>query len=115
MEINDANNVISVHGRESLNIPYSRWTGEGEDRTQIDISGSTIFIEILAAHIRTQLLSDPGDALGLRIFLSRDVVEDLPTTPTPFIIVDETDVDAPEVEWEGRLVRRGYKGDPTDL
>ena len=112
MEINPETNIISVHGRECLKIPYSRWEGDGNNRVQLDISASTIFLEIPAINFRTQLLVDPGDAKGLLIFMEREDVERLPTAPTPFAIVDETVEDQPDVEWEGRIYRRGYKGAP---
>lgn len=108
MEISDEANLISVHGREGLYIRYKR-KSEDEDGviTQDDISESTIYFEVPRAPIRKLLISDPDDALGLLITLTREEVATLSSSPMTFATVDETGV-LPEVEWEGKIVRTGY-------
>lgn len=102
--------LIQVHGREGLNIPYTRYqkTATGRE-TQVDISGSDIFFEVPGATppLRVQLVANPGDAKGLLIQLTRDQVETLPTTQTVFAVIDETGT-IPDVEWEGKIQRTGY-------
>jgi hypothetical protein len=111
MNINPTNNAVSVHGREALNLPYSRWT-EGSAPSQVDISTSVIFVEIPAARLRKRLISDPADPMGLLIHLSRTDVEKLPTSPSPYVLIDETDEDNPKIQLEGQIFRTGYKGFP---
>jgi hypothetical protein len=110
-KLNPENSTISVHGRAALRLPYSRWQLVNGVKTQVDISASTLYIEIPAVHLRVALVSNPSDVKGLLIRLTRSQVETLPTSPVPFVIIDET-VD-PDVEWEGRIYRTGYIGDPT--
>lgn len=110
-KLNSDNSTISVHGRAALRLPYSRWQMVANVKTQIDISDSTLFIEIPAVNLRVALVDNPADPLGKLIRLTREQVETLPTSPIPFIILDET-VD-PSVEWEGRIYRTGYTGDPS--
>ena len=115
MQINPDTNAISVHGREALNLPYKRWaTEENGTRVQLDISGSSMFLEVPGAQLRRPLLVDPSDPKGLRMYLERSDVERLPAVDTPYIIVDETDADYPVVELEGTIIRTGYKGAPID-
>ena len=109
MEVSSDANLISVHGREGLNLPYTRFSKSSTGReTQVDISGSTIFFEVPAANIRVQLVANPGDALGLLIRLTRAQVVTLPTTPSDFAVIDETVTLYPDVEWEGKIQRVGY-------
>lgn len=112
-EVNKDASLITVHGREGLNIPYTRFrkTPTGREE-QIDISGSTIYFEVPAADIRKQLVADPADPLGLRIRLTRAEVETLPITESDFAVVDETVMDVPDVEWTGKIKRVGYIGTP---
>ena len=112
MKFDAEKNIVSVHGRESLDLPYSRWS-EGDAVFQIDISGATMFIEIPAANLRKQLVVNPADPKGLRILLSRSEVERLPTTPTPYILLDETSAEYPILEMEGQIYRTGYSGEPV--
>ncbi len=115
MNINPDTNAISVHGREALNLPYKRWaTEENGTRVQLDIGDATMFLEVPGARLRRQLLVDPTDAKGLRIYLNREDVERLLAVDTPYIIVDETDETFPLVELEGSIIRTGYKGAPVD-
>jgi hypothetical protein len=114
MKINPETNAISVHGREALSISYKRW-GLGEDgaRQQLDISATSMFLEIPGGPIRRALIADTSDPKGLRIYLERSDVARIPTAPTPYIVVDETNPAQPVVELEGSVVRTGYKGEPT--
>lgn len=106
--------LITVHGREGLNIPYTRskksTTGREE---QVDISASLIWIEIPAASLRKQLIPNPGDPMGLLIRLTRAEVETLPIKPTDFAVIDETVTEVPDVEWTGQIQRVGYVGAPV--
>jgi hypothetical protein len=105
--------LITVHGREGLSIPYTRFTKSATGReAQVDISESTIWIEIPAARIRKQLVANPGDSKGLLILLTRTEVEKIPTKATDFAIIDETVPSIPDVEWEGKIQRTGYVGEP---
>jgi hypothetical protein len=112
MNFDPLTNTISVHGRESLDLPYSKWTS-GETTTQVDISASIMFLEIPSANIRTQLLTNDADAKGLKIYLSRDEVAYLPTVPSPYVIINETVTDQPMIEVEGKIYRTGYTTEPT--
>lgn len=109
--LNTDNSTVSVHGREALQLPYSRWSVVDQVETQINISASRLFIEIPTINIRRALVANPADPKGLLIFLSRVDVEKLPTSPVPFVIIDETV--HPLVEWEGKIYRTGYKGEPS--
>lgn len=105
--------LISVHGREGLLLPYTKFTKSATGReVQVDISGSTIYIEIPSVNIRKLLAQNPNDEKGLLIKLLREEVEQLPIKPTDFIVIDETG-EIPNVEWEGRIVRTGYTGAPS--
>lgn len=110
-KLNSEKSTISVHGRAALRLPYSRWQMVNNVKTQVDISDSTLYIEIPAVNLRVLLADNPADPLGKLIRLTRTQVETLPTSPVEFIIIDET-VD-PDVEWEGRIFRTGYTGDPS--
>lgn len=112
MQIDPVKNVVSVHGREALDLPYNQWTDD-EVPTQVDISQRIMFIEIPAAHIRKQLLLDQFDAKGLRIVLTREEVARIPTTPTPYVIIDETNIELPSLEFESRIYRTGYTEAPV--
>lgn len=107
-------NLITVHGRESLNFPYKRFKKSATGREeQVDISDSTIYFECPAAGLRVQLVADPGDAKGLLVRVPRTDVEKIPTSEVPFAVVDETVAAYPDVEWEGKIKRIGYVGTPT--
>ncbi len=115
MKINPETNAISIHGREALNLPYKRWaTDEDGVRNQLDISESTMFVEIPGARLRRALIADTSDPKGLRIYLERADVERIPTVEGPYVILDETDPENPLVELEGSIIRTGYKGEPED-
>lgn len=112
-DVNKDASLISVHGREGLNIPYTRFKKNATGREeQVDISGSTIFFEVPAAHLRKQLIADPGNPLGLLIQLTRTEVGTLPTQESDFAVVDETVADVPDVEWTGKIKRVGYTDAP---
>ena len=111
MQINEDTNVVSVHGREALDLPYTRWTRDTVSE-QVDISDAVIFIEIPAAGIRKRLIANPADTRGLRIYLTRAEVALIPTTATPYILIDETDEQFPTLELEGRIYRTGYTQEP---
>lgn len=112
-EVNQDATLIEVHGRAGLNIPYTRFrkTAQGREE-QVDLSTATIFLEVPAAKLRKELVTNPTDSKALLIQLTRDEVGRLPVTPTSFAVIDET-TDFPEVEWEGMIVRTGYTGDPS--
>lgn len=112
MQINPDTNAITVHGRESLMLPYTRFSND-EPREQQDISAATMFIEIPGAGIRKQLVPNSADAKGLLILLTRAEVERIPTTPSAYILLDETDEDHPILELSGDITRTGYKGEPV--
>lgn len=105
--------TITVHGRGSLVLPYKVKDASG---TQINISSWVVFFEVdgLAEPIREQLVSDPNDALGLRIVLERAQIAMLSKTPMRFAVIDETNIaqDLPNVLWEGTINRSGYLGAP---
>lgn len=106
--------LITVHGRDSLSVPYTRYGKSAVGReTQIDIRNSIIYFEIPAAGIRKQLAVNAADAKGLLIQLTRTEVEKIPLEPTPFAVVDETVTAYPKVEWTGKIQRTGYVGAPT--
>lgn len=107
-------NLISVHGREGLLLPYARFTLVNNIETQVDISANHVFFEVSTAHLRVPLVVNPADPLGLLILLERSDVEKLQTTPSPFIVVDESG-EIPVVEWDGTIRRTGYKGDPSAI
>lgn len=114
MEFNSDTNAISVHGREALNLPYVRWSDDDPaTQVQIDLSQSTLYLEIPGAGIRRLMPRDGSDSKSLRIYLSRTEVESLPTVPTPYIIIDETSEDYPSIQLEGKIIRTGYKGAPA--
>lgn len=111
-EVSKDATTIKVHGREGLNIPYTRYQKSATGReTQIDISGATIFFEVPSADIRVQLVANPSDPLGLIVRLTRAQVETLLTTASDFIVIDESGV-VPNVEWSGKIQRIGYVGAP---
>lgn len=113
-DVNKDATLITVHGREGLNIPYTRSKKSSTGREeQIDISASVIWIEIPAASLRKQLIANPGDPLGLLIRLTRAEVETLPITAVDFAVIDETVSDVPDVEWTGKIQRTGYVGAPV--
>ncbi len=111
MYIDPETKTVSVHGREALDLPYSRWTS-GDVVVQLDISDADMFIEIPAANLRKKLVVNPADTKGLRIFLTRAEVALLPQVPTPYILIDETDIDQPILELEGKIYRTGYTNQP---
>jgi hypothetical protein len=113
MKIDAVTNTISVHGREALDLPYSRWSPD-DSTIQLDISGATMYLEIPAANLRKLLVVNPDDPLGLRIVMSRSEVSLLPTVPTPYIILDETDPMVPVLELESRIYRTGYTNEPSE-
>jgi hypothetical protein len=107
-------NLITVHGREGLSIPYTRYQKSATGReVQVDISASVVFIEIPAAGLRVQLFPNPGDSKGLLIRLTREQVELIPAKETAFAVIDETVPSVPDVEWEGMIKRTGYVGAPA--
>ncbi len=111
--VNQNATLIEVHGRSGLNIPYTRYRKIDQGREeQVDISASTMFIEIPAIHLRKALVVNPDDAMGLIIRLTRTEVEGLPIVPCDFAVVDETPI-VPDVELSGKIVRSGYIGDPS--
>ena len=107
-------NLVSVHGRASLKIPYTRYSvADDGTETKVDISDATIFIEIPSANLRRPLVENPEDPTGLLIFLPRSDVETLPTSPVPFAVIDETlGEESADLDWTGVIVRTGYKGAP---
>lgn len=112
-DVNKDASLITVHGREGLNIPYTRFKKSATGREeQVDISGSDIFFEVPASHLRKKLIENPADPLGLLIQLTRTEVAGLPATESDFAVVDETISDVPDVEWTGKIKRIGYVGAP---
>lgn len=112
-EINQDASLIEVHGRGGLNIPYTRYQKSPQGREeQIDISASTIYLEIPSIHLRKRLVANPSDPKGLVLKLIRTEVERLPKVASDFAVIDETG-DVPNVEWEGKIIRTGYVGDPS--
>jgi hypothetical protein len=111
-EVSKDATLIRVHGREGLNIPYTRYhkTATGRE-VQVDISGSDIFLEIPAADLRVQLLPNNADPMGLLIQLTRLQVAAIPTTATEFVVIDESGI-VPKVEWDGKIQRIGYTEQP---
>lgn len=115
MNINPVTSAISVHGREALNLPYKRWVTEDDGtQTQLDLSTTTMFMEIPGAMLRRPLIADAGDPKGLRLYLERSDVERIPIVETPYILLDETDSANPFVELASTIIRTGYKGTPVD-
>ncbi len=108
-----SDDIIAVHGRGGLLLPYSRFVEVDGVKTQVDISDHDIYVEIPSARIRKKLVIDPIDALSLRVLLTRTEVESIPPTPSPLIIIDETG-EIPIVDWESKVQRVGYKGDPSE-
>jgi hypothetical protein len=105
--------LITVHGREALNLPYTRFKKNATGREeQVDISASDIFFEVPASNLRKKLIVDPADPMGLLIQLTRAEVATLLTTESDFALVDETVVNVPDVEWTGKIKRIGYVGAP---
>ncbi|RYE99790.1 MAG: hypothetical protein EOO77_34990 [Oxalobacteraceae bacterium] len=111
MEINAETNTIAVHGREAMDLPYYR---TDDNNQKVDISTAVLYIEVPGANIRKLLVSNPRDPRSLRIFLTREEVGRLPTTPSPFIVIDETDAAQPFVELEGQIYRKGFKAAPVN-
>lgn len=112
-EVNQDASLIEVHGRGGLSIPYTRYQKNAQGRDeQVNISGSTIYIEIPAINLRKLLVPNAADPKGLLLEITRAEVEKLPVTPTPFAVIDET-ANIPDVEWVGKIVRTGYIGDPS--
>ena len=126
--------AIVVHGREALWILFDRFDDTGNP---IDISASTIYFEVPEANIRKALVSEnfvlegepepepegegEGEGEGeeappppppprLAIYLTREEVETLPTTPCDFAVIDETNGAVPDVVWFGKITRTGYVG-----
>ncbi len=113
-EVNQDASLIQIHGRAGLKIPYTRFRKTATNRDeQIDISQSIIYMEIPAINLRKRLVANPSDTKGLLLKLTRSEVEQLPTVTSEFAVVDETDIEAPDVEWIGKIVRIGYIGDPS--
>lgn len=112
MNIDPNTKTVAVHGREALDLPYTRWSN-AEPPVQIDISASTMFIEIPGANIRKALVPNPADPKGLRIFLTREEVAFIPTRPTPYVLIDETNDDSPFIEMEAKIYRTGYTQEPV--
>lgn len=105
--------LITVHGRESLSIPYKNYAKNSQGReTQIDISAWDIYFEVPTANIRKKLVADPGDLKGLLVYLTREEVVTLSTTASAFACINETNPLFPDVEWEGKIQRVGYVGAP---
>ena len=113
MKIDPTTKTVSVHGREALDLPYTRWSND-EESVQIDISASTMFIEIPGANIRKQLITNPADPKGLKIFLTREEVAHIPIRPTPYVLIDETNEDSPFIEMEAKIFRTGYTHEPEE-
>lgn len=108
-----SDDIIAVHGRGGLLLPYSRFVDVAGVKTQVDISAHDIYVEIPAARIRKKLVIDPVDNKSLRVLLTRAEVERIPPTSSPLIIIDETG-EIPVVDWESRIQSVGYKGDPSE-
>jgi hypothetical protein len=112
-EVSKDASLIQVHGREGLNIPYTRYQKSATGReTQVDISASDIYFEVPAAHLRVKLVANSADLKGLLIQLTRTQVASIPITATDFAVIDETNASIPNVEWEGKIQRIGYTGAP---
>jgi hypothetical protein len=110
-EISKDAKLIKVHGREGLNIPYTRYLKSATGReTQIDISCSTMFFECPAAHLRV-LIPNQDDDKGLLIQLNRDAGR--PTTDHRLRLrCHRREAAVPNVEWAGQIQRTGYVGAP---
>jgi len=92
-------NEFTVHGREALRLPVISDT--------MDLSIRTLMFEISGTSIRVSLDLDPDMPTGRIIHLTREQVALLPTVPTMFAVVDETDAD-PVVLLAGTLKRTGF-------
>ena len=113
VRFDDNQTLITVHGREGLLLPYTKFTKTTTGREeQVDISNSVIYIEIPAANLRKLLVPNPSDEMGLLIKLLREEVESLPKTQSEFVVIDETG-EVPNVEWIGKIERVGYTGAPS--
>jgi hypothetical protein len=102
-------NSITVHGRESLVLPF-KVTGQ-------DISTWTVYFEVDGIPIREQFVADPNDATGLRLILERDQVELLKKSDCQFSVIDERDSanGIYIVLWTGTIKRIGYVGAPDSV
>lgn len=106
--------TITVHGRSSLSIPYQAFNvADDGTETQTDISTSTFYFEVHGKGIRKLLSTNPNDAKGKVIELSRAEVETLGTSASKFSLIDETNSAKPLVMWEGGIQRNGYVGAPV--
>ena len=104
---------IKVHGRGSFVLPWSRWTADpATGGTQIDISSRTIVIEIDGIPITKTFVSDPNDALGLRLILTQTDIAQIPSSPKKFAIIDKTDATLPDVQLSGTIQSFGFLGSP---
>lgn len=101
-------NIIEIHGRSGYTALIQRVV-EG---AQVDISDTVIYFEIPAAKLRKRLTVDNVDLLSARLILTREEVENIPTTASVYAIVDESG-ELPSVMGEGSIRRTGYKGAPS--
>lgn len=108
--------VITIHGRSSFILPWTRWTADpGAGGTQIDISAKTIWFEVDGIPLTKQFVADPNDAKGLRLILTTSDVSQIPTSPKKFAIIDKTDAALPDVQLSGVISTFGYLGTPDTV
>lgn len=94
---------IYVHSRTGLTISVVDKDMAG---TVVDISGDTWFFEMPG--LRKALVADPNNATGLMLVLTiNDVANLSSTTPTPFLVMDETGGKKDD-RWEGTIRKRGW-------
>ena len=104
-------NIPAIHGRSS----YSARIRIVFNSEELNFGSDTVFLEIPGAtpSIRLPLEADTDDADLKLLRLSRAQVEALPTSPTPYCVVDETNPDFPVVVLDGTIARTGYVGAPA--
>lgn len=101
---------IEVHGRASLKAEFV--ARDKDTKVRIDLSGLSLFFECPSAGLRVPLIVGQPDAFARTLFLSRAQVEKLPTSASPYTILDETNPDEPALWSKGTIMRVGYVGEP---
>lgn len=101
--------IPPIHGRGSYIADLKILNLNAE----VDLSGETIYLEIPSAKVRVLLPVDPVDPNLKRISFTRTQVEQLPTTPSAYCIVDESDPQYPVVLMTGTICRYGFVGAPA--
>lgn len=101
--------IPPIHGRGSYRADLQIST----TLANVDLTGETIFLEIPSAGLRVLLPVDPNNPGSKLIAISRTVVESLPTSPSQYAVIDETDPVYPNVLLNGLISRNGYIGAPS--